>query len=190
MLVTFGLTVFVDLITAVAVGIIFASFVNARWLAGEQLKGLKQSFGSDDIDLLTAEEKAALRQVPGRVLVTLLHGSFSYASARELARRDSQSTTDLDAVVYDFSHSGYIDPSAALAIDEMIELSIRNGRHVIVSGLRDHALRALSGMGVLDRVPAEQQFAHRKDAIDAAVAYCLAATSRQESPAAPEDEAP
>jgi SulP family sulfate permease len=190
MLVTFGLTVFVDLITAVAVGIIFASFVNARWLAGEQLKGLKQSFGADDIDLLTAEEKAALRQVPGRVLVTLLHGSFSYASARELARRDSQSTTDLDAVVYDFSHSGYIDPSAALAIDEMIELSIRNGRYVIVSGLRDHALRALSGMGVLDRVPAEQQYDHRKDAIDAAVAHCLAATRRKESPTGPEHDAP
>jgi len=103
MLVTFALTVFVDLITAVAVGIIFASFVNARWLADEQLKGLKQSFGSDDIDLLTADEKATLRQVPGRVLVTLLHGSFSYASARDLARRDTQSTTDLDVVIYDFS---------------------------------------------------------------------------------------
>ncbi len=189
MLVTFGLTVFVDLITAVAVGIIFASFVNARWLADEQLKGLKQSFGADDIDLLTAEEKAALRQVPGRVLVTLLHGSFSYASARELARRDSQSTTDLDAVVYDFSHSGYIDPSAALAIDEMIELSIRNGRRVNISGLRDHALGALSGMGVLDRVPAEQQFAHRKDAIEAAVAHCLATTAREEPSAGPEDDA-
>ena len=33
MLVTLGLTVFVDLITAVAVGIILASFVSSRWLA-------------------------------------------------------------------------------------------------------------------------------------------------------------
>lgn len=183
MLVTFGLTVFVDLITAVAVGIIFASFVNARWLAEEQLKGLKQSFNADEIDLLTAEEKATLRQVPGRVLVTLLHGSFSYASARELARRDSQSTTDLDAVVYDFSHSGYIDPSAALAIDEMIELSLRHGRYVIVSGLRDSAMKALSGMGVLDRVPAKQQFEHRKEAIEAAVEYCQSLMSKEGPPA-------
>jgi SulP family sulfate permease len=185
MLVTFGLTVFVDLITAVAVGIICASFVNARWLADEQLKGLKQSFGADDIELLTAAEKAKLRQVPGRVLVTLLHGSFSYASARELARRDSQSTTDLDVVVYDFSHSGYVDPSAALAIDEMIELSIRHGRRVIVSGLRDSAMRALNGMGVLDRVPANQQFDLRSDAIDAAVEYCLAQKPPAESPSDP-----
>jgi len=185
MLVTFALTVFVDLITAVAVGIIFASFVNARWLADEQLKGLKQSFGSDDIDLLTADEKATLRQVPGRVLVTLLHGSFSYASARDLARRDTQSTTDLDVVIYDFSHSGYIDPSAALAIDEMIELSIRHGRHVIVSGLRDSAMKALGGMGVLDRVPIEQHFEFRHDAIEAAVEHCRILNSRTEVPTDP-----
>jgi SulP family sulfate permease len=177
MLLTFGLTVFVDLITAVAVGIIVASFVNARWIAEEQLKGLKQSFGDDEMDLLTAEEKVVLRQAPGRVLVTLLHGSFSYASARELARRDTQSMTDLDAVVYDFSHSGYIDPSAALAIDEMVELSIRHGRHVILSGLQDNALKILGAMGVLDRVPVEQQFEFRKDAIEAAVEYSLSLKS-------------
>lgn len=43
MLVTLTLTVFVDLIMAVAVGIILASFVNSRWLAEEQLKGLRGS---------------------------------------------------------------------------------------------------------------------------------------------------
>jgi SulP family sulfate permease len=190
MLVTFGLTVIVDLVTAVAVGIIFASFVNARRLADEQLKGLKQSFGADDIDLLTADEKAMLRLVPGRVLVTLLHGSFSYASARELARRDTQSTMELDVVVYDFSHSGYVDPSAAMAIDEMIELSIRNGRYVIVSGLRHSALQALSGMGVLDRVPTQQQFDKREDAIAAAVEFCQSADAPGASPTGPEGKPP
>jgi len=187
MLVTFGLTVFVDLITAVAVGIILAGFVNSRWLAEEQLKGLKQSGDADELDVLTDEERAKLRTVGGRVLVTLLHGSFSYASARELARRDTQSVAPRDVVIYDFSHAGYIDPSAALAIDEMIDLSQRHDRHVIVSGLKDHALKALSGMGVLDRVPQAQILELRKDAIEAAVAYCraksAAATSSSDAPA-------
>ena len=172
MLTTFLLTVLVDLIMAVAVGIIMASFVNSRWLAVEQLKGLKQSSGADDSDFLTPEERTLLRGTSGRVLVTLLHGSFSYASARELARRDTQAIADIDVVVYDFSHSGYIDPSAALAIDEMIDLSIQHGRKVLIAGLRDQALNALSGMGVLDRISADQQFEHRKEALDAAVAIC------------------
>jgi SulP family sulfate permease len=172
MLATFGLTVFVDLITAVAVGIIMAGFVNSRWLAEEQLKGLKQSADADELDQLTPEEKDLLRTVRGRVLVTLLHGSFSYASARDLARRDTQTIAPRDVVIYDFSQAGYIDPSAALAIDEMIDLSLKHERHVLVSGLKDRALRTLSGMGVLDRVPSNQRFDQRKDAIEAAVAYC------------------
>lgn len=176
MLVTFLLTVFVDLITAVAVGIVLASFVNSRWLAVEQLKGLRQSSGIDD-ELLTDDERAALRQVGGRVLVTQLQGSFSYASARELARRDIQATSNTDIVIYDFTNAGYIDPSAALAVDEMFDLSVRSGRQVLVAGLRDQARQALAGMGVLDRVPQERQFDNRSGAIDAAVDLCNALTS-------------
>ncbi len=172
MLVTLGLTVFVDLITAVGVGIILAGFVNSRWLAEEQVKGLKQSADANELELLTAAEKALLNTVNGRVLITQLHGSFSYASARDLARRDTQAISPRDVVIYDFTHAGYVDPSAALAFDEMIVLSRKHDRHVIVSGLTGHALRALSGMGVLDRIPLEQQFEDRKDAIEAAVTFC------------------
>jgi SulP family sulfate permease len=172
MLVTLVLTVFVDLITAVAVGIILASFVNSRWIAIEQLKGLKQSADADLLEALTPEERALLRGMNGRVLVTLLHGSFSYASARDLAHRDTQAATPGDVVIYDFTHAGYMDPSAAVAIDEMIDLSQRHGRYVIVSGLKEHAYRALKGMRVLDRITPEQQFESRMDAIRAAVAHC------------------
>jgi SulP family sulfate permease len=172
MLVTCALTVFVDLIAAVAVGIILASFVNSRWLAAEQLKGLKQSANVDELDMLTDEERALLKPVAGRVLLTSLHGSFSYASAREIARRDVQGTDDFDVVVYDFSHAGYIDPSAAVAIDDMIDWSQRNGRHVIMSAIPPQALKALDGMGVLDRVPANERFDNRLSAIRSAVAFC------------------
>jgi SulP family sulfate permease len=170
MLVTMALTVFVDLITAVAVGIILASFVNSRWLAAEQLKGLHQTVDADALDQLTDDEKAMLRAAGGKVLVTLLSGSFSYASARELARRAPTAMTGIAVVIYDFSHAGYVDTSAALAIDEMIALARDGGQVVIVSGLQGHALRALEGLGVLARVPQDQRFDRRADAVRAAVA--------------------
>jgi len=170
MLITFGLTVFVDLITAVAVGIILASFVNSRWLAEEQLKGLKQTADAEELDQLSDEERALLRSANGKVLVTLLHGSFSYASARELARRASPAVTGHQVVIYDFTHAGYMDTSAALAIDELIALSLANNQQVIVCGLQGHSQRALDGLGVLSRIPRAHRFAERKQAIEAAVA--------------------
>ena len=172
MLVTFALTVFVDLIIAVAVGIILASFVTSRGLAQEQLRGLKQSLNADDLEPLHEEERKLLRSVNGKVLVTLLHGSFSYASARELARRAESKATGHEVAVYDFSSVAWVDTSAALAIDQMIELSRSKNLRVLVSGLQGPALRTLDGLGVLDRVPAGQRFAAREDAIRAAVAFC------------------
>ena len=77
-------------------------------------------------------------------------------------------------MLYDFTHAGYVDPSSALAIDEMIDLSQQHDRYVIVSGLHSHALRALGGMGVLERIPGAQIYDERKAAIEAAVSYCKA----------------
>lgn len=168
MLVTFGLTVFVDLVTAVAVGIIIASFVNARWIADEQIRGLKLSGKDGDLEQLTQEEKAVLQFFEGKILVTLLTGSYSYASARELARRANGAVTNHSVVVYDFTHAGYIDTSAALAIDEVISLSIRGGRKVFVSGLRGRAQKMLDGLGILKQIPHENRYESRIEAIVAA----------------------
>jgi sulfate permease, SulP family len=169
MLVTFVLTVFVDLIVAVAVGIILASFVNSRGLAREQLKGLKQSIDADELEQLSDEERALLRSVNGKVLVTLLHGSFSYASARELARRSSPKVAGNRVAVYDFSNVAYMDTSAALAVEQMIELSQSRNQPVFVAGLAGHPLRTLDGLGVLERVPEARRFGERAEAIRAAV---------------------
>jgi hypothetical protein len=51
----------------------------------------------------------------------------------------------------------------------MIDLSQRNERLVLLAGIPAQALRALDGMGVLDRVPMNQRFESRLAAIQAAV---------------------
>jgi len=174
MSVTLGLTVLVDPMTAIAVGIILSSFVNSRWLAERRFKVHKQLAGAAELDLLTFYKKALLRTVDDRVAVTLLRGSFSYASARELARRDTQPAAPGNVVIYDFSHSTYIDESVALTVRELIDLTQKRNRQVIVAGLHGYALKALDRVGALDQVPRAYRFDQRKAAIESAVAYCLA----------------
>ena len=62
MLVTLGLTVFVDLITAVAVGLILAAFVTARWMELDELKGITQLALADDSNELTADERGEIEK--------------------------------------------------------------------------------------------------------------------------------
>lgn len=171
MLITLGLTVFVDLIAAVAIGIILAAFVNARALEREQLKGLEIDDGKDDTpSALTAEERAVLRSVSGRVLVTHLRGAFSYASAREMARRIGDRVLGQRCVVYDFTNVGYVDPSTAIVIDDLFDQAKSGGQIVFVSGLTGSVEKTLAGFGALDRVAPENRCAHRADAIAKAVA--------------------
>lgn len=171
MLTTLGLTVFVDLIAAVAVGIILAAYVTSRALEREQLKGLQMGNGDDDSHpSLSEDERSKLRSVPGRVLVTRLTGAFSYASAREMARRVSDGVLGHRCVVYDFSDVGYVDPSIAVAIDDIFDQARSSGQTLFVSGLGGNVEKTLAAFGALDRFPPDHRLATRAEAIDRAVA--------------------
>lgn len=120
MLVTFGLTVFVDLITAVAVGIILASFVTARWMEKEEIRGITRlSLIDRENDPLTPEEQAILDRAEGRVEVVHLRGNFSYASARQLTRVLGGILDGPRAGVFDLSETRQMDTSAAWALREL-----------------------------------------------------------------------
>lgn len=173
MLITFALTVFVDLITAVGVGIILASFVNARAMAEEQMKGVGLAAGEDALDSFAPEEREILRKVNGRILVTSFRGSFSYASARELARRASPQLTGVEIAIFDFSNVSYVDTSAALAVEECIGLAIENGQSAFAAGLSDKAAQVFDGLGALDHIKPADRFPTRRQAIEAAAARLL-----------------
>lgn len=168
MVVTLALTVFVDLITAVAVGIILAAFVNARQLEAEQVKGIVHSDADADTPYFDEEERSLLRATQGKILVTHLRGSFSFASARALVQRIGPKMTGNRIVIYDFGDVGYLDPSAAIAINDLVDQSLAQGQVVILCGLAGIAERTLRGFGVLERVGAENVYADRHRAVKAA----------------------
>lgn len=74
MFVTLVLTVFVDLITAIAVGLILAGFVTARWMEAEELKGVTQVALPGDDTGLSAEELTEIHKANGDVGLLSLRG--------------------------------------------------------------------------------------------------------------------
>ena len=170
MLVMLTLTVFVDLITAVAVGIVLAAFVTAKWQEEEQLKGITLLALAKGDNPLSESERGELRKADGTVVVVMLRGSFSYASAREMTRRIGAEAAGHRAVVYDFTDAAHIDTSAALAVEELIEQTYEaTGGNVYVSGLDGKALQTLDSLGVLDPLPESHRLATRAEAVKAAV---------------------
>jgi SulP family sulfate permease len=155
MLVTLGLTVFVDLITAVAVGLIFAAFATARWMEREELKGVTATALPAPGDGMSEEETAALGEHDGKIMVVSLRGRFSYASARELIKRVAPMTQPHKAIVYDFTSAAHVDTTTAISLEELFKRATDARAHCVIAGLSGVAEKTLASLGVLEVVPAE-----------------------------------
>ena len=127
MLTVLSMTVFVDLMTAVAVGIIMASLVSAKQLSAHQLSQLNLIDSEDEMAPLDEEERTALRSTDGAVLLLHLSGPFSFCSARDMVRRLGTIGDSYRAVIFDLTDVPMIDTSIAMAIEEVIRRTLENG---------------------------------------------------------------
>lgn len=127
-----------------------------------------------DPDLLTEYETHLLSSVGDRIVYTVLSNPLSYSAAIAFARCDRSLGRPGGVVIYELSGSTIIDRSSALAIGEMVELSQRNGRYVILSGAKGDRVSTLNDAGVFALLTEPQRFELRRNAIEAAVDHCRA----------------
>ena len=154
MLITLALTVFVDLVTAVAIGLIAAGMAGARQFERLELDRvvsvplLDQSFLESDESAEETDEFSA------RVGLVALRGSFSVASSNKLINTISVDIRDHEVVILDFSDTVYVDDSAALVVEQMIDSAIAEDTECIIMGLTGPPAATLRALNVLHRVPA------------------------------------
>jgi sulfate permease, SulP family len=168
MFVTFGLTVFVDLITAVAVGLIIAAFVTAEWMAEEELRRVKQSSSGNHTGL-SEKQLQRLEELGSRVFIVHMDGYFSYASARGLTHQIGMMTPGHEVLILDLGQTSRIDVTAAMAVDEVVTTAHFEGLHVILSGINGSTRAVLDSLGVLARMAEDQLSKDLDEAIELAV---------------------
>ena len=156
MLATLGLTVFVDLITAVAIGLIAGGMVHARRLERLELDSvvsvplLEASFFADDTMPAQDDPHAA------RVGMVALRGTLSVASSHKLVSVVGLDIREHEVVIFDFSGTVYIDDSAAMVIGKLLDIAAKSGTECIVMGLRDDVAATLLSLDILGGVPADR----------------------------------
>ncbi len=170
MLTTLLITVFVDLMTAVAVGIVMASLLFVSRMADLQLKSAKVMRNSEQSHDLAAEEAAILDAAGGRIVLFHIEGPLSFGSARDIARM-MQSSTAKDALVVDLSDVPFIDTSASMALEEVIIGLREMNDTVILCGMRDPVRNTLTKTGVLKLLDSHQIVGARLEALKSAQRY-------------------
>ena len=167
MLSTLILTVFVDLMTAVAVGFVLASVLFVARAAEAQTRDARFAFGADEVDDITPAEQAQLDGCNGRLVLFHVEGPLSFGSARDISRI-MRTEIDKDILAIDFSAVPFIDSTASAELDEVIQSLDAEGDIVMVFGARPQVMRTLEQTGTLANLGPEQVFASRIEALTAA----------------------
>ncbi len=162
-----GLTVFVDLITAVAVGVVLAALAFVKQIADIQVAALR----SNDDAAFSAEERALLNASNGEVsLFDFAGGPLSFGAAADLGHHVREKAKDgMAAIILDLSRVPALDLSAAMAIDTIAADAKANGRKVYITGMNDKVSTMLSALDADKHIGADLRFPTRLAALRDAV---------------------
>ena len=162
MLVTLVLTIFVDLVTAVAIGLIAAGLARAQESAAPELASvvsvplLDQTFFANQENVPEMEDGPEIDPYLARVGLVTLRGRFSVASANELARVISDDIKEHEVVIFDFSETTNMDDSAALVMEQLVDAAAAEDTECIVMHLSGSVRSTLNSLNVFKDVPKDR----------------------------------
>jgi len=181
MLVVLLLTIFVNVITAVGVGVILASLVFVKEMADVQVNAIR-TISDPDHETLFDEATANLyRQHREKLMFLHLSGLISFGAANNLVRRFT-TVGEYEVLIIDLLDVPHVDGSAALALEQVIDHAIDQDRHVIIVGMTYAVARLLGRLGALNRVRESELLASRAEAIQAAAAFLAQKSERSQGP--------
>ncbi|MDB9343524.1 SulP family inorganic anion transporter [Nodularia spumigena CS-586/05] len=163
------LTVFVDLIVAVGVGVFIANILTIESLSQLQAQDVKTITDADDAIVLNDEEKQLLDQANGRVLLFYLSGPMIFGVSKAIAREHS-AMVDSDVLILDLSDVPMLGVTASLAIENAIQDAYEQGRQILVVGAGGKVKRRLEKFGIEKFVPSHHFFMNRSEALKQALA--------------------
>ena len=153
MLLTLGLTVFVDLVTAVAIGLIAGGMALARELEQLELDSVVSVPLLDQTFLDEHAIAAAADPFAARVGLVSLKGSFTVASSHKLVGVIGAEIQEHEVVIFDFSETTFIDDSAAMVMERLTEVADRSETGIIVLGASGSVAATLDGLDVFEGIP-------------------------------------
>jgi SulP family sulfate permease len=176
MLVTFALTVAVDLSVAIGVGMVLASFLfmkrmsevtNVRFMRS----GLADAPEEDDPDAI------ALRDVPAGVEVYEIDGPFFFGAAEKFKDTLAEVSRKPRVLVIRLRNVPAIDSTALHALEDLVRRTRGDGTRVILSDVHAQPAVAIGRSGLLDELGEENLIGSIDEALAEARAYLATAAA-------------
>lgn len=165
------LTVLVDLIAAVGIGVFVANILTIDRMSKFQSEGVQTITDADDAIQLNADEKRWLDEADGRVLLFQLSGPMIFGVAKAI-NREHNAIAACDAIVFDLSDVPHLGVTASLALENAIEEAVEKERQVFIVGASGQTKRRLEKLKVFRIVPHKHLYMDRTEALkDATLSF-------------------
>ncbi|HGH6013542.1 TPA: SulP family inorganic anion transporter [Vibrio mimicus] len=163
------LTVFVDLIVAVGLGVFISNILVIERLSREQARQVKAISDADDDDVpLTESERKLLDKANGKVLFFYLSGPMIFSVSKAITRQHS-SVDKYQAMILDLTDVPMIDVTVGLALENAIRDAQEANCEVYLLCPNEKTRSELEKFHVIDLVPDQNMFTFRYEALNAAV---------------------
>ena len=141
------LTVFVDLVVAVGIGLFIANIITIEKLSASQAKNIKAISDVDGRLPLDKKQRALLNQANGQVLYFYLSGTMIFGVSKALSRELS-SLGDHAVVIIDLSDVSFLDDTIALTIENLVKDAQSQDKHVLMLVNKEASKNKLMRMGL------------------------------------------
>ncbi len=164
MFTVFFITVFIDLITAVGIGMVMAAFLFLKRMSDLQVESITAITEPHAEAPLTAHEAAILKEADNQILLYHIEGPLSFGAAKGMVRRLA-AFKHYEALILDLSAVPLIDFTSSRAIEDMIVDAQGNKRGVFLVGIRPRVKRFLKKQRILQLVETDHIYRNRQDAL-------------------------
>jgi SulP family sulfate permease len=168
MVIVVGLTIFVDLMTAVAIGVILASTAFVKQVANEQMKRLRTS--NSVRHTASPRELEIMNEMGDLLTIFDFSGPLSFGAAADLGHHArSQLQGGTLAIVLDFSRVPFLDVSAALAVETIAKDAEHSNKRLYMCGMKQEVKKVLSALKADQNLHDTHHFDSREKAMEAAL---------------------
>jgi SulP family sulfate permease len=172
LLVTFGLTVFADLVVAVNIGVILATLHFLRRMASSV-----EVHRTGETELRQELAQQGITTLPKDLVVYSVDGPFFFGAVENFERALHETQTDSGTVIIRLRWVPFIDITGLQALEEAIVELHKRGVRVMLTGANARVEGKLKKAGILSLIGSENFYQTFAKAMQA----CL----RRESPDAP-----
>ena len=166
LLVTFFLTVLVDLTVAIEVGVVLAGFLFVRRMAEVTNVSAVTSEMEDEADGDESDTDAAQRRrIPAGVEVYEINGPFFFGAAATFKDTLARVSGKPRILIIRMRKVLALDSTGMHALKDVVHRSRRDGTEVLLSDVHMQPLVALTGSPILDEIGPERLFADLDSAL-------------------------